>query len=152
SPNDGVFINTDNGPEIVILTVCSIIGGICFVLCVLWFVRIFRKRRIKKLSSSTYVDGPLDKDTTLNKFDWIQAYRSTEEGDYDWTGLFHDCTSKPEIIGHWEQFIRILCINLVKSSTADQIIAEITKGYEQTNVKDRIYNALRLWREKCYQL
>lgn len=39
-----------------------------------------------------------------------------------------------------------------KSLKADQIIAEITKGYEQTRVMDRIYNALRLWREKCYSV
>ncbi|XP_052082616.1 tumor necrosis factor receptor superfamily member 5-like isoform X1 [Mytilus californianus] len=157
SANDGVFINTDNDAEIVILTTCSIIGGICVVLTVLWFVRIFRKRRIKKetnpeRTSSTYVDGPIDDDITLNENDWIQAYRSTEEGEYNWTGLFHECTSKPEIIYHWEHFIRILCIKSRQSSKADQIIAEITSGYEQKRVKDRIYNALCLWKGKCYSV
>lgn len=62
SANEGVLIDTENDTEIAIFTACSIIGGVCLVLTVLWLVHIFRKRRIKKetnseLSNSTYVDG-----------------------------------------------------------------------------------------------
>lgn len=157
--NDGAM-GRNNRVDIIILIACSIVGGLCVVFTILClYVWIFRKRTIKKETNSepsisTYVDGPSDDDTTSDEiqYDWMQSYRTTAENEFDWTGLFQECTSKPEIIDQWEHFTRMLCINSSQSSKADQIIVETTRAYDQTRIKDRVYNALKSWKEKCYSV
>lgn len=44
-----------------------------------------------------------------NELNYLYSYFILTESECKWTGLFQECTTKPEIIDQWENFTRILC-------------------------------------------